>query len=422
MKQAAHLGVLSAVNIGIAFLFQWYVLVQLGPGVQTDALFAGMAIPQLVLAVISGSLTHVLVPLLAGENEDRLRHDAWAFVCLVGGAFAVVAVLLCAGAGLWIPVVVPGFDDAGKSLATDLVRVQLAGMVLSAINGVQWAAYHARQRFILPELAPLLAGVLAFPILVWALPRYGVVAAAWITVLRLGMQTFLLAPGLGRPVRPDLKSAAIQSAWHRIKPLLLGTAYYKTDPLLDRYLLSMATTGSLSLYYLAQQIYAAAGQILNKAIVAPLVPILARHYKENDLASLEYLYKRRLLLVAAITLSGFVVLILFGQTLFGILIGHGSVTSSDVVQLWWIAIWLGGMFIGGGLGNITTSAFYARGDTQTPTRVGICTFTLYVPAKLVTFYWLGIMGLALSTSVYYLVSVWVQLRLLEAQSVHKPKN
>lgn len=422
MKQAAHLGVLSAVNIGIAFLFQWYVLVQLGPGVQTDALFAGMAIPQLVLAVISGSLTHVLVPLLAGENEDRLRHDAWAFVCLVGGAFAVVAVLLCAGAGLWIPVVVPGFDDAGKSLATDLVRVQLAGMVLSAINGVQWAAYHARQRFILPELAPLLAGVLAFPILVWTLPRYGVVAAAWITVLRLGMQTFLLAPGLGRPVRPDLKSAAIQSAWHRIKPLLLGTAYYKTDPLLDRYLLSMATTGSLSLYYLAQQIYAAAGQILNKAIVAPLVPILARHYKENDLASLEYLYKRRLLLVAAITLSSFVVLILFGQTLFGILIGHGSVTSSDVVQLWWIAIWLGGMFIGGGLGNITTSAFYARGDTQTPTRVGICTFTLYVPAKLVTFYWLGIMGLALSTSVYYLVSVWVQLRLLEAQSVHKPKN
>lgn len=422
MKQAAHLGVLSAVNIGIAFLFQWYVLVQLGPGVQTDALFAGMAIPQLVLAVISGSLTHVLVPLLAGENEDRLRHDAWAFVCLVGGAFAVVAVLLCAGAGLWIPVVVPGFDDAGKSLATDLVRVQLAGMVLSAINGVQWAAYHARQRFILPELAPLLAGVLAFPILVWTLPRYGVVAAAWITVLRLGMQTFLLAPGLGRPVRPDLKSAAIQSAWHRIKPLLLGTAYYKTDPLLDRYLLSMATTGSLSLYYLAQQIYAAAGQILNKAIVAPLVPILARHYKENDLASLEYLYKRRLLLVAAITLSSFVVLILFGQTLFGILIGHGSVTSSDVVQLWWIAIWLGGMFIGGALGNITTSAFYARGDTQTPTRVGICTFTLYVPAKLVTFYWLGIMGLALSTSVYYLVSVWVQLRLLEAQSVHKPKN
>ena len=72
MKQAIQLGTLSAANIGIAFLFQWYVLTQLGPGIETDALFAGMTLPQLVLTVISGSLMHVLVPLLAGEDQDRL--------------------------------------------------------------------------------------------------------------------------------------------------------------------------------------------------------------------------------------------------------------------------------------------------------------------------------------------------------------
>ena len=59
MKQAIQLGTLSAANIGVAFLFQWYVLTHLGPGIETDALFAGMTLPQLVLAVISGSLMHV---------------------------------------------------------------------------------------------------------------------------------------------------------------------------------------------------------------------------------------------------------------------------------------------------------------------------------------------------------------------------
>ena len=75
MRQPLLLGVLAASNIGIAFLYQWYVLVQLGPGVETDALFAGMTVPQLALAVVSGSLMHVLVPLLAGEPADRFRRD-----------------------------------------------------------------------------------------------------------------------------------------------------------------------------------------------------------------------------------------------------------------------------------------------------------------------------------------------------------
>ena len=97
MRQPLLLGVLAASNIGIAFLYQWYVLIQLGPGMETDALFAGMTLPQLVLAVVSGSLMHVLVPMLAGEPADRFRHDAWGFFVLVGALFAAIAVLLYLG-------------------------------------------------------------------------------------------------------------------------------------------------------------------------------------------------------------------------------------------------------------------------------------------------------------------------------------
>src|SRR5680860_285104 len=136
MKLTLQLGTFSAANIGIACLCQWYVLTQLGPGMETDALFAGMTLPQLVLVVISGSLMHVLVPLLAGEKEDRLRHDAWGFLALVGSVFGLLAVVLYATAPWWIPLTVPGFSDAGQDLTVDLTRIQLIGMVFAAINGV----------------------------------------------------------------------------------------------------------------------------------------------------------------------------------------------------------------------------------------------------------------------------------------------
>lgn len=417
MKQTVQLGTLSAANIGIAFLFQWYVLTQLGPGMETDALFAGMTLPQLVLAVISGSLMHVLVPLLAGEDEERLRHDAWGFLVLVGGLFGLLAAILYVTAPWWIPLTVPGFDEAGKALTVELTRIQLIGMVFAAVNGVQWAAYHARQQFVWAESTPILASAFALLLLIWALPRYGVIAAAWISTLRMALQTLLLAPGMGKPVWPDLRSPVISAAWQRIKPLLLGTAYYKTDPLVDRFLLSTSSSGSLSLYYLAQQIYGAVNQVINKAIAAPLVPLLSRLHKAGDRDGFRRAYHRKLLQVGAISLVGLLVLGLFGQAMLDFLVGHGNVSASNVAELWWIMIWLGGVFVGGAAGQICSSSFYACGDTITPTRMSMITYTAYIPSKVAVFYVWGVMGLAIVTSGYYMANFLLQVYLLEREHV-----
>lgn len=415
MKQTVQLGALSAVNIGIAFLSQWYVLTQLGPGIETDALFAGMTIPLLVLSVISGSLMHVLVPILAGESEDRLRHDAWGLLVLVGGLFGILALLLYVAAPWWIPITVPGFSEAGQALTIELTRIQLIGMVFAAINGVQWAAYHARQQFVWAEFSPILASAFALLLLIFALPRFGVIAAAWISTLSMGLQTLLLSPGIGRPVRPNLKSVAIHQAWQRIKPLLLGTAYYKTDPLVDRFLLSTATSGSLSLYYLAQQIYGAASQVINKAVAAPLVPMLSKFHNAGDVESFRRTYHRKLWQVGMIGIAGLLFLGLFGQSVLYLLVGHGNISDDNVKELWWVMIWLGGMFIGGVAGQICSSTFYACGNTITPTRMSMMTYTVYIPCKVAVFYFWGMIGLAIVTSIYYITNLLLLVYLLEKE-------
>ncbi len=378
-----------------------------------------MTIPQLVLTVISSSLMHVLVPLLSGEDEDRLRHDAWGFFVFVGGVFTLLAVLFHVTAPWWVPVTVPGFKESGQALTITLTRIQLVGMVFTAINGVQWAAYHARQQFLWAEFTPILAGAFALLLLVWALPRFGVIAAAWISTLRMGLQTLLLAPGMGRPVRPGLKSPSVRKAWQRIKPLLLGTAYYKTDPLVDRLLLSTAGSGSLSLYYLAQQIYGAVSQVCNKAFAAPLVPALSRLHKAGDKAGHQCCYHRKLLQVGALTIAGLVVLGLFGHPLLDLLIGHGNISADNVKELWWIMVCLGGMFVGGAVGQIASSTFYSIGDTTTPTRMSMLTYTVYIPCKALFFYFWGVAGLAIATSIYYITNQTLLIYLLKKKTVHE---
>jgi putative peptidoglycan lipid II flippase len=308
---------------------------------------------------------------------------------------------------------VPGFSGEGKSLTIELTRIQLIGVVFIALSGSLLAVYHARQCFFWAELASLLGMLISFGVLIWALPTFGVVAAAWVNVLRVVLQALLLLPVLGSYRRPVLKSAKMTEAWGRMKPLLLGATYYKTDLLVDRFLSSMAPAGSLSLFYIGQQLYGSASQIINKAVVGPIVPILTHHAKNNSWEMFRRLYRQRLLWMACLTMGGYCVFLVVGDPVLHLLIGYGALIEENVRQLWWIMLALGGVFIGGVMGQITSVAFYAKHDTWTPTRLGIWTYSVSIPIKVAAFLSFGLTGLAISTSLFFLTNLLLQFSHLE---------
>jgi putative peptidoglycan lipid II flippase len=413
MKQTITLALLAGTNILVTLLFQWYVVTQLGVGLETDAFFAGMAVPQLILLVVSSSLTHVLVPLLATEDSTTFRQNSWGFFLGISGIFTVLALLLYVSAAYWVPWLVPGFSKAGQSLTVTLTRIQLLGMLLTASVSVLWSVYHARQRFIWVELSTLLSSVIGFAMLVKILPAYGVVGAAAVVVLRSSLQVLWLLPGLGRWQWPDWNSPAMREAWRRIRPLLLGTTYYRTDMLVDRFLASMAPPGGLSLLYIGQQIYGIANIVAEKAIATPMVPALAVHASASRWPAFRRLYRHRLLTIAGLTVSAYVLFLIIGERILTLLIGHGGVTKDNVHFLWLIMVALVGVFIAGAMGVITSKAFYAMGDTRTPTRMSIITYTLYIPVKVFGFLRYGLPGLAVVTSAYLFLNLIIQLLLLE---------
>ena len=80
-----------------------------------------------------------------------------------------------------------------------------------------------------------------------AAPRYGVFSVVWLNVVSVAIQALLLAPALGTFQKPDFLSDSLRLAWKRLRPLLLGSAYYKTDVVLDRALSSLSRTARFSL-------------------------------------------------------------------------------------------------------------------------------------------------------------------------------
>jgi putative peptidoglycan lipid II flippase len=417
MGLTLSLALLAGSNILLTLLIQWYVITKLGVGIETDALFAGMALPQIILGIVSNALTHVLVPLLATEDESDFGRNAWGFFTGITGLFSVVALLLYLTAGLWVPLLVPGFSVEARALTITLTRIQLVSMVFTASVSVLWSIYHARQRFIWAELSPVISNIVALLLLVKLLPLYGVAAAAWVIVLRTALQVGWLLPGLGRWQRPEWKSPGMREAGRRIRPLLLGMSYYRTDPLVDRFLTSMSPAGSLSLLYIGQQIYGVANVVIEKAIAAPMVPMLARMASAGDWTNFRSTYRKRLLAMLGLTVTGYAVLLLRGEWMLNLVIGRGGVTLGNVHLLWLILVALVGFLVGGASGQVTATTFYAMGDTRTPTKLSIWTYSIYIPVKVIVFLHYGLLGLAMTTSVYITVNLLMQILLLERFSL-----
>jgi putative peptidoglycan lipid II flippase len=413
IKLSLTLAGLAICNAVLAILMPWYVVTRLGVGIETDAFFASGALPQLIFLVASFSLTQVLVPLLATEDEQTFRRDAWGFFLGVSAFFSLLAILLWVTAGYWVPLLVPGFSDTAKHLTVNLSRIQLLAMVGNASVAVLWSVYYAREKFIWAELSPVIANVLALIFLLWTLPYYGITAAAWAAVINLILKVALLIPVLGRWQWPRWDSYAMKEAWRRVKPFLFGQTYSRTDPLIDRFLTSMTIAGNLSLLYIGQQIYSAINLIITKAISAPTVPRLAIAAKSGDWSRFRRTYRERLLWMGGLTVAAGITLLIFGEPLLHMMIGHGGITAQNVRVLWWIMLALLGVLLGGTAGQMTAAAFYAMGDTKTPTTLFIWTFTIYIPAKVLVFLHYGFIGLAIATSVHLIVNFLLQFFILE---------
>ena len=408
-KQEIQIGFLSLINILIAFYIQSYTFKCLGPGVETDALFASMTAPQLVISIVCGSLMNVLVPILSCEDEDGFYNIVWLTIFIVGGLFIVLALLLLTLAPWWVSLTVPGFTDGGKILTLELTKFQLVTMVLTAVNTIQISALQSRNRFIYIELVIAINSFISFLIISFTLPIYGVFSVVWVISFRAIIQTLLFSIFIKKvPVWSDMNIKKITKVWFKVKPLIIGSLLYKTDPFFERYLLSSANSGSISLYFFAQQIYGAGSQIIDKVIASPLVPRLSKLINDKKMKDFHLIYYWKLFEILLISLLIILMIIFFGIEILNLLVLKDSFNTNKLNELWYIIIWLSGTFVFGNLSQITTSAFFTTGDTKTPSKIGIYTFFIYIPLKIISFYMFGVMGLALSTSFFVLINFLFQ--------------
>lgn len=411
----------SAAQVVIQFLIQVVVAYQFGARADADALAAALAVPTLLAAVISGSLSYVLVPELVACFSDSDRNIVgWRLAGLTGLISASVALLASLAVTL-------SADSIIEALYGELARdqQQLAARLLSVLawqilmsTMISWslAVHHSRHSFITPALGGVL-GTLATLGLAAAKGHSGI---EWIAIaINVGSAISAMvhvAPLMTRLRIGSVPWTHLSRLMWSLMPLVLGSIYLRIDPVVDRSLASRLSEGSVAHLHYAQRIIVALLAISTSGLSVIAFPQLAGRLATEGSAGFVTHFAiatRRLVLITVPIAIGFS---FFAVPVIGDLLERGRFTAEDSYVVGWLIVCFMGMFVGASWGELLARGFYTLSDTRTPTIVGAIALTIGLACKWLSLPTLGIWGIAGSTSFYLMLSAITMACLLRVRT------
>jgi peptidoglycan biosynthesis protein MviN/MurJ (putative lipid II flippase) len=404
MKFIFSLGGLTALNLAIAMAIQWLVLVYIGPGADTDAYFSAQMLTLIPLTIFSDILIRVLVPLLIGLARENLTANVKSLLLQSFFAFAVIAAMLGLSAYLWVPLLSPGLSEQALDLAIEMAEVMSATLVFGGLTTVLTSAYHAEQRFIYPELSQFIAGMVVLVGVFYAMPIYGIASVAWGAVIRWGLWAVMLFKWADWRAHSRYDRTMTKIVWQRMRALLYGELINKSGPVVDRYLASFGSVGSISLLTFGNQLYGIFLALTNTVFAMPLLAFAARSMKSNDIFRLRQNYRQKLLLTGTMALAVWGLFALCGKWGLTLLVGYGKFGAGQIDVLWQLMMVMGGMLVTGVAGQMAVSCLYALGRTRVVVRLAMVNFFICAGIKVLAFNAIGIVGIAIGIVAYQLLN------------------
>lgn len=412
-QQPLQLGMaLSAITFGqiaTSFGIQWYTVAQLGAGAETDALYAAFTLPQIVMVVLVDPLGFVLTPLLSTRNEHERRVAGSQLVWFIAGCSLLIAILAAVLAPLTVPLFAPGFSESTARLAINLAEIQAVAVVGAACTMALSSLYHARQQFLRPAVSMLIWSLVGWVMLVAGIRTGGVRLAAWVQVVTYIGPLLFLAPSIvWWPWRaPSRLRGLLSEVWRQFKPLMVSASYYRTGFMVDRMLTSLLAPGSVVILELASRVQLALVRIQNQGITTPIVPVLASLSSQGRWPAFRDRYWDRLKwigLLSAGAVMGVVTATFVIPRLFQGGGEHpviGALRSRDLQELLLALVAGSGVLLFGSVNHLLMVAFYAQGETRTPTKIQMMSYSLGIILKVCGFFFGGLYGIMAAMSLYY---------------------
>ena len=416
MQRARHLLRSSVIVIVLFALGKLVGLVRaplvaraFGAGAEYDAFTAANQLPELLFTVIAGgSLAAAFIPVYSQyltqkgrESSTRLANTIMTLVLVVLGTVSAVGIFLAP----WLTryVLVPDFPPEQQLLTAQIMRVVLIQTTIFGFSGVLSSILNAHQHFALPALAPLALDLGYFIGLFLFVPSLGIVGLAWGTVVGALLHIAIQMPALVRfkiRYRPalDLRLPGVSEVLRLMGPRIVTLGVIQFADLFIIRLASGLPTGTTSSYFYGYQLMQFPQTLMGTAIALVVFPTLAELYNAGDVSGLRQTAAKTLSIIWSLTIPAMVATVLLGRPLIVVLLQRGAFDANATNLVYATLVAFSIRIVSESTLEIVARLFYARHNTLVPmiAYLGWLVVTVALSYLLVT--QLGVVGLALATS------------------------
>ncbi len=383
-----------------------------------DAFNVAFLIPNFLRRVLGeGTLNASYVPVYTQYLHDEGETKA---IRLASKMFSVMIVILgivvVAGIVFASPIVKTyafGWKDSPQTFAltVKLTRILFPYIFFVGLAAMAAGTLNSRGIFGIPALAPAFLNV-ALIVTAFTLVRMAVgsgesmitlfsVGALIGGVLQIAIQMpYLVKTGHRPSFDPDFKDTGVKWVGRLMVPGMLAFAVTQINVLVDTLLATTLAEGSVTALRLGNRIAIQPLGVFAVAITTAALPALSAHAAREDKAKLveDFAFSTRLILAFLIP-SGIALMVL-ARPIVRLLFERGEFTATESTPMTARALfyYAMGLFAYGGV-KAVVQAFYSMKDTITPMKIAIFTVCLNITLNLILVRSLGLVGLALATSI-----------------------
>lgn len=410
MKQTILLGLIGVGQIATAVFPQILIIRLAGLNESTDVFFATItlttAVGTILITALNGVWLHKFSSSTGNLNCWKIDLSKSLGQCMIllipsiGLIFLLVNTI--------ISFVFPGFNEDQRELAIYLVGIFLIQIVFTVLSSQLSSALRTLKKFVLVELVTLFSSVFALILIFVILPTFGLKGVAYIMLFK-AILIFMVQWHFVNYQRPSILGGwNDKESWQLMKPVFGGSLIYKFAPIIDRYWLSFAPEGFLSLFGLCNSIINSLNQIIDVSIITPRTSLFGRFIKDGQHSQLSRSIQYGILLTLVLVSLYILILILAKDIFFDLTEYFLKIKSVNSKELWMMCLIMSIYLFSAASGNFLVSAFYAKRDTKTPVIIGMTSFFVSLFTKALAFWYLGPFGLVFAISAYFGIS-WILL-------------
>jgi putative peptidoglycan lipid II flippase len=390
-----------------------------GAGPAVDAYRVAFVLPEILNHILaSGFLSVTFIPIFSNYLVDDDEEGAWHVFSIILTTFgALMAVLITIGM-VFTPQIVPLLamgrsDPQFLEMAVGMTRIVLPAQFCFFAGGLLMAAQFARERFLVPALAPLIynLGIICGGLFLG--PRLGVQGFAWGALAGAFMGNFAVQiygarnVGLRFQLRFDMRHKDLRRYIALTLPLMLGLTMIFSMEIFSKFFGSYLPEGGIAWLDYAKIIMMMLVAFFGQALGVASYPFLARLAAEKRWNEMNRMFNTLLRHLATLVIPASVLMMVLRHEIVRVLFERGAFQAEDTRMT---ALALVGLLVGAvaiSAQTVVNRGFYAMQNTLLPAVYGTLAVIVSLPVYWIGLKIYGLLGVALAISISAMIQVAV---------------